>query len=121
MNKKLLEVVSDIEAARLYRGRGGEMIREAVCRFIECLAKSRISLPEKHIFATGIKDRMIEKETLERFQETIDENLKHPNEAIVNRCVDAFKAFSEAYYMNKQEKMDIIINKYDFKRFLNLL
>ena len=31
-------LVPKIEKARLYRGRGGEMVRGAVCRLLECVA-----------------------------------------------------------------------------------
>lgn len=33
-----------IEKARLYRGRGGEIVRASVCRLIQCIAEAEFSL-----------------------------------------------------------------------------
>lgn len=40
----LAELVPTIEKKRLYRGRGGEQMREAVCRLIECISIAKIPL-----------------------------------------------------------------------------
>lgn len=40
----LAELVPTIEKQRLYRGRGGEQMREAVCRLIECISIAKIPL-----------------------------------------------------------------------------
>lgn len=40
----LVELVPAIEKKRLYRGRGGEQMREAVCRLIECISIAKIPL-----------------------------------------------------------------------------
>ena len=40
-------LVQAIEKARLYRGRGGEMMRGGVCRFIECISLASIPLTVK--------------------------------------------------------------------------
>ncbi|CAM9771784.1 unnamed protein product, partial [Phaeothamnion confervicola] len=40
-------VVPAVEAARLYRGRGGELMRAACCRLIECTALAALPLPLK--------------------------------------------------------------------------
>lgn len=34
----LVGIVPALEKARLYRGRGGELMRQAACRVVECLA-----------------------------------------------------------------------------------
>lgn len=60
-------VVSAIEKARLYRGKGGEIMRSSVSRFIECIAKAQVPLPEK------IKRSLLD---------TLNENLRHPNSHI---------------------------------------
>lgn len=38
------ELVPTIEKRRLYRGKGGEQMRAAVCRLIECIALAKIPL-----------------------------------------------------------------------------
>lgn len=65
--KSLSGVVPAIEKARLYRGKGGEIMRSAVSRFIQCLSLSEMPLNEKA------------KRTL---LGTLNENLKHPNAQI---------------------------------------
>jgi hypothetical protein len=40
----IAELVPAIEKERLYRGKGGEIMRAAVCRLIECISITRIPL-----------------------------------------------------------------------------
>lgn len=42
------ELVPAIEKARLYRGRGGEIMRSSVCRFIECISLAKLPLTVRH-------------------------------------------------------------------------
>jgi len=65
--KQVAGVVPAIEKARLYRGKGGEIMRSAVSRFIECISSSHLLLPEK-----------IQRSLLD----TLSENLRHPNSQI---------------------------------------
>lgn len=37
----LVGIVPALEKARLYRGRGGELMRQAACRVVECLALTK--------------------------------------------------------------------------------
>jgi tubulin-specific chaperone D len=41
---EIAEIVPTIEKKRLYRGRGGEIVRGAVCRLIQCICAARIPL-----------------------------------------------------------------------------
>lgn len=45
LTESILNIVPSIEKARLYRGRGGEIVRQAVCRLIECVAIAALPLP----------------------------------------------------------------------------
>jgi len=65
--KSLSGVVPAIEKARLYRGKGGEIMRAAVSRFIECISISKVVLSEK---------------TKRSLLDTLNENLRHPNSQI---------------------------------------
>lgn len=65
--KSLAGVVPAIEKARLYRGKGGEIMRAAVSRFIECISIYKVVLSEK------IKKSLLD---------TLNENLRHPNSQI---------------------------------------
>ena len=50
----VVELVGRIEKARLYRGRGGEIMRSAVCRLIECMSQTRLPLTVKQqVHGTG--------------------------------------------------------------------
>ncbi|KAL9429999.1 hypothetical protein AB3S75_025391 [Citrus x aurantiifolia] len=75
-------IVPGIEKARLYRGKGGEIMRSAVSRFIECISLSFVPLPEK---------------TKRSLLDTLNENLRHPNSQIQNAAVKALKPFVQTY------------------------
>ena len=65
--KQIAGLVPAVEKARLYRGKGGEIMRAAVSRFIECISVAHISLPDK---------------TRKSLLDTLNENLRHPNSQI---------------------------------------
>uniref|UniRef100_A0A0E0R173 Uncharacterized protein n=1 Tax=Oryza rufipogon TaxID=4529 RepID=A0A0E0R173_ORYRU len=91
-------IVPAIEKARLYRGKGGEIMRSAVSRFIACISMSGISLNEK---------------TKRSLLETLNENLRHPNAQIQCAAVDALKHFIPTYLVSSGEKTaNGIITKY---------
>ncbi|KAE9618781.1 putative tubulin-specific chaperone D, tubulin-folding cofactor D [Lupinus albus] len=100
--KSIAGVVSAIEKARLYRGKGGEIMRAAVSRFIECISVSKVALPEK------IKRSL---------HDTLNENLRHPNSQIQNAAVKALKHFVRAYLHASDDKgtNDVIV------KYLNML
>ena len=65
--KQIAGIVPAIEKARLYRGKGGEIMRSAVSRFIECISTAHVHLPEK------VKRSLLD---------ALNENLRHPNSQI---------------------------------------
>lgn len=67
LQNQVAGVVPAIEKARLYRGKGGEIMRSAVSRFIECISLARVQLTDK------IKRSLLD---------TLHENLRHPNSQI---------------------------------------
>ncbi|XP_071718069.1 tubulin-folding cofactor D [Rutidosis leptorrhynchoides] len=87
--KAVAGVVPAIEKARLYRGKGGEIMRAAVSRFIECISIVNITLTEK------IKRSLLE---------TLNENLRHPNGQIQNAANQAFKHFVPIYFAKADDK-----------------
>ncbi|CAL4917490.1 unnamed protein product [Urochloa decumbens] len=98
MQKALSGIVPAIEKARLYRGKGGEIMRSAVSRFISCISIAGISLNEK---------------TKKSLLETLNENLRHPNSRIQCAAVDALKNFIPTYLVSSGEKIaNGIISKY---------
>jgi hypothetical protein len=87
---QIIDIVPAIERARLYRGRGAELIRFAVCKLIEAIATMKFSLNlnenEKQQMAKETKLQTTkrppiprkEKTPLQQYLETLEENLKHP-------------------------------------------
>lgn len=65
--QSIIESVQNIEKRRLFRGKGGELMREAVCRLIECISTAELSL--------SVPQQV-------RMLDTIDACLPHPNERI---------------------------------------
>jgi hypothetical protein len=80
---EVVAVVPQIEKQRLYRGRGGEIVRQAACRLIECIALAELPLPVK------VQLRLLD---------SIDESLKHAMEPVQLQAVAALRAFTRAYF-----------------------
>ncbi|KAH7863931.1 hypothetical protein Vadar_023696 [Vaccinium darrowii] len=96
--KYVAGIVPGIEKARLYRGKGGEIMRSAVSRLIECISTAHVHLPEK------LKRSLLD---------TINENLRHPNSHIQNAAVEALKHFVPAYLVNAEDKIvNDFVSKY---------
>ncbi|KAK9103212.1 hypothetical protein Sjap_020466 [Stephania japonica] len=82
--KSLAGVVPAIERARLYRGKGGEIMRAAVSRFISCISVTHLPLPEK------IKRNLLD---------TLLDNLRHPN-AQIQACAPLIGILSPLVHAN---------------------
>ena len=76
-------LVSEIEKQRLYRGKGGEIMRSGVCHLIHSLSQARIQFDESE---------------LRQFFATLKENLRHPNQSIQEEATNAFKSYCNAYF-----------------------
>ncbi|KAH9627452.1 hypothetical protein KSS87_006143 [Heliosperma pusillum] len=94
--KQVAGIVPAIEKARLYRGKGGEIMRAAVSRFIECISLAHISVSDK------IRRSLLD---------TLAENLRHPNSQIQAAAVDALKYFVPAYLQSMDAKGACAITK----------
>lgn len=77
------QLVFCIEKARLYRGRGGEIMRSATSRLIECIAMSHIPMTTKQ--QIGLLD-------------SLDVNLRHPNDEIQKAAAKALYAITRSYF-----------------------
>ena len=85
---------------RLFRGRGGSMVREAVCHLIENISFARFPLPsslpsdetEKKPFPRKTKSIKV------LIQEMINDHLKHPNEEIQYAAARCIRQFSLKYH-----------------------
>lgn len=79
MQKRVGNIVMDIEKARLYRGKGGGLMRGAVCRVIASIAKCGFSGPARR---------------RERLLTSVNENLRNPNEQIQSDAVLALQSLA---------------------------
>ncbi|KAI9905173.1 hypothetical protein PsorP6_013592 [Peronosclerospora sorghi] len=82
LQKKVKVLPIEIDRRRLFRGRGGEMIRTAVCHVIEVISSSRLSLGFAHV---------------KRYLILLEECFVHPNESVQDAAIEAFGAFSAQY------------------------
>ena len=81
--QEILELLPKIDKARLFRGKGGEIMRIAACRLIEGLAISELKLSES---------------LQKKYLEIIDDCLKNPLDLIQNAAVKAMKLYSGFYH-----------------------
>lgn len=100
--KAIAGIVPAIEKARLYRGKGGEIMRSSVSRLVECTSISHIPLSPK-----------IQKILLD----TLNENLRHPNAQIQACAVEALKQFVHTYLITA----DALLVKERTSKYLQLL
>jgi len=77
------ELVPRLEKLRLYRGRGGEIMRSAASRLIECLSIAKVPLTVKQQI---------------RLLGSLDDNLKHPNEDIQVAAANALSSLMVCYF-----------------------
>eukprot|EP00934_Nitzschia_sp_Nitz4_P009143 Nitzschia sp. Nitz4//scaffold179_size51476//40380//44226//NITZ4_006931-RA/size51476-processed-gene-0.18-mRNA-1//-1//CDS//3329539231//9133//frame0 len=80
---QVTELIPALEKKRLYRGKGGEQIRGAVCRQIECisLAKIPLKVPQQV-----------------RMLDSVDASIPHPNETIQQQACNALHALTRSYF-----------------------
>jgi hypothetical protein len=83
MLTSVAEIVPNIEKKRLYRGKGGEQMRAAVCRLIECISIAQISLT--------VPQQV-------RLLDTIDACLSHPSESTQEQAGRALYALMRSYF-----------------------
>eukprot|EP00752_Nemacystus_decipiens_P005667 g5128.t1 len=79
----LVGIVPALEKARLYRGRGGELMRQAACRVVECLALTKTDVAVK---------------TQLRLLDSVDESLRHAVESVQLSAMAALKAVLKNWF-----------------------
>ena len=102
---RILSVIQDIELGRLFRGRGGEMVRDAVCHLIESVSFARFKLPVIPYQPEAKRPPFQRKPKSMRtlIQELINEHLRHPNEDIQFAAVRCIRMFSSRYHNARTE------------------
>ena len=76
LHEEIINLVPKIDKARLYRGKGGELFRQASCYCIQNTARSHLSMP--------IKTQLI-------LLELLNENLKQPHGAVREKAASALR------------------------------
>ncbi|KAE9047708.1 Tubulin-specific chaperone D [Phytophthora rubi] len=82
LQKKVKMLPIEVDKRRLFRGRGGEMIRSGVCNVIEVISNSRLSLGFAHV---------------KKYLSMLEECFVHPTEGVRDAAIDAFGAFTAQY------------------------
>ena len=110
LSPQLLKLIADtpstIEKKRLYRGKGGEQMRTAVCRLIECIALSRILLT--------VHQQV-------RLLDSIDACLPHPNEDIQKQACHALSALMLTYFPVGEKGPSERLQKRVVDKFVNIV
>ncbi|EKF39600.1 tubulin folding cofactor D, putative [Trypanosoma cruzi marinkellei] len=86
-----------VDAARLFRSRGGEYVRQACCRLLAALAHRRLSLPET-IEVQKVGGAVARAKTLGKLQEFFEDTWKQILEWLQFDAVDAYESFAATYY-----------------------
>lgn len=89
VKKEVLGVVGEIEAKRLYRGKGGDQMRVVVGRFITDLSIARMKMSK------AVHNKILD---------TIDENVRNPLEAVTKEAESALLEFSQVYHKKVGEE-----------------
>lgn len=82
LQKKVKMLPIEMENRRLFRGRGGEMIRSATCNVIEVISICRLSLGFAHV---------------KKYILILEECFVNPSEGVRDAAIDAFGAFTNQY------------------------
>ena len=91
---RVARIVPDIEAAQLYRGKGGEIMREAVCFLVSAMAKTAVPLP------ADVQDQV---------HKALGVNLQHPNWVIQRAAAEAFGNFAREYCAKGSGGLDVVL------------
>lgn len=108
LQKQLKMMPIEVEKRRLFRGRGGELVRAAVCTVIEAIACARIGLSFVHV---------------KKYLAILEECFVHPVESVRSAALDAFSVFTAQYcpkIMEKGSAAHVQFLRDLIPRFLNL-
>ena len=102
MLEEVRQVMPRIEAERLYRGKGGDKLRIAVCRLLQCMAEARFPLPKTSQYARAVssigRGPVKRERTLAKYQESLEGHIGNFSPQVQKAAVAAFRAFAQHYY-----------------------
>ena len=102
--ENIVNLVPKLDKARLFRGRGGELLRQASCLLINNIAKAAFPFPIKT------------KVTLVEF---LNENIKHPHDYISIAATDALREFLFAYFSRGDDEPTERLQKLTVTKYLD--
>lgn len=85
------EVIKKVDSMRLYRGKGGEILRGGVCHLIRAMSIAGLDFQQTELMY---------------FFEQLLENFKHPNPEIQVEATQAFESFCRAYLSSSEATID---------------
>jgi hypothetical protein len=101
VSNQIINIVPNLIKLRLFRGRGGELLRMASCNLIENIAKSHLTLNSKMQVV---------------LLEILNENLRQPHEGVQLESCKALRLFLHTYFVFKnnpsQRMQDLTVSKY---------
>eukprot|EP00605_Chrysophyceae_sp_TOSAG23-4_P001221 GSChrysophyteH1.ASY1.ANO1.1331.1 assembled CDS len=102
--EQVVGLVPKLDKSRLFRGRGGELMRQASCSLLENIAKANLQFP--------LKTRV----TLVEF---LNENLRHPQEYIQEGAADALREILFSYFSSGIEDPSERLQKLTVQLYMN--
>jgi hypothetical protein len=103
----LANVVPELEAARLFRGKGGEHVRVAACVIVRKLSEAKVALVldvdriKPHL--SGRPDSG--KTCAKRHKEFLDDCLRNSSEEVQTAAAEALAVFASSYLVQLDEKV----------------
>ena len=98
IRQRVTEIIRNVDKARLYRGKGGEVMRGGVCHLVRAMAISNVKISN-------------EEDRLYLFEQLL-ENFKHPNPEIQEEATRAFESFCGTYLSHESlTAQDKIVNQ----------
>ncbi len=91
LRDSVVSLVPKLEKARLFRGRGAEILRQASCTLLANIARAHLEVP--------LKTRVL-------YVEFLNENSKHPQEYISQSAADALRQVLYSYFNGTEAPSD---------------
>ncbi|QDZ21898.1 tubulin-specific chaperone D [Chloropicon primus] len=97
--QKIASLIERVDETKYYRGKGGTIIYEAVCCFLDGVCRAHVKLPES---------------VVSRIDHCISFSLKHLSTLVQDYAVTAFKSLCSAYYASIpiETQIEVTATKY---------
>ncbi|KAF0738797.1 hypothetical protein Ae201684P_008914 [Aphanomyces euteiches] len=89
--RRIKVIPIEMDKNRLYRGRGGEMVRFAVCKLIQTI--STVGWPLTPLL-------------VKKYMATLEECIKHPNDSVRNSAISAYEVLAKRYLLKLLESYE---------------